>query len=342
MTAVLALAGDAVDGLAVRPEQQLSAIGAVIGAGVGLGAWLVVSRIPWSKTPTLDQRLAPYLGGVRSSGGRSSGVRSSGAPLTSGLERRMPLAVVEVLLGPLMLRAVGWVERISGGAGTLRRRLDQLGGRSTVEQFRAEQVLSGALGALAGALIGVLTAIGRGFSAVPIVGLVIVGTLIGVLGRDQVLSLQIRRREARILAEFPSVAELLALSVAAGEGPVGALDRVARTCHGELSTELRRTLADARTGMSLIEALGGLATRTTLPSLARFVDGVAVAVERGTPLADVLRAQAQDVRELSRRQLIEAGGRKEIGMMLPVVFLVLPITVLFAVYPGLAVLDVSR
>jgi tight adherence protein C len=144
-----------------------------------------------------------------------------------------------------------------------------------------------------------------------------------------------------MLAEFPAVAELLALSVGAGEGAVGALDRVARTCSGELSAELRRTLADARTGASLIEALERLATRTTLPSLARFVDGVAVAVDRGTPLAEVLRAQAQDVRELSRRRLMEAGGKKEIGMMVPVVFLVLPITVLFAVYPGLAVLDLN-
>jgi tight adherence protein C len=108
-----------------------------------------------------------------------------------------------------------------------------------------------------------------------------------------------------------------------------------------LSAELRRTLAEARTGLSLIDALTGLANRTTLPSLARFVDGIAVAVDRGTPLADVLRAQAQDVRELTRRRLMESGGRREIGMMVPVVFLVLPITVLFAVYPGLAVLDLT-
>jgi tight adherence protein C len=71
-----------------------------------------------------------------------------------------------------------------------------------------------------------------------------------------------------------------------------------------------------------------------LPSLRRFVDGVVVAVQRGTPLADVLRAQAQDVREEGRRALMEAGGRKEILMMVPVVFLILPVTVLFAVFPG--------
>ena len=66
-----------------------------------------------------------------------------------------------------------------------------------------------------------------------------------------------------------------------------------------------------------------------------------IALERGTPLAEVLRAQAQDVREAGRRRLIEAGARKEVSMMVPVVFLVLPVTVLFVVYPGLAVLDLS-
>jgi len=44
-------------------------------------------------------------------------------------------------------------------------------------------------------------------------------------------------------------------------------------------------------------ALGELAERTTVDSFARFLQGVAVAIERGTPLADVLRAQAVDVRE---------------------------------------------
>lgn len=69
---------------------------------------------------------------------------------------------------------------------------------------------------------------------------------------------------------------------------------------------------------------------------------VARPLERGTPLADVLRAQAQDVRELSRRRLVEEGGKREIAMMVPVVFLVLPVTVVFAAYPGLAVLDLGR
>ena len=68
--------------------------------------------------------------------------------------------------------------------------------------------------------------------------------------------------------------------------------------------------------------------------VARFAEGMAVAIERGTPLAGVLHAQAADVREAGRRALIESGARKEILMMVPVVFLVLPVTVVFAFWPG--------
>lgn len=310
-----------------------SLLGALLGCSVGIGAWLVVVRLPWLRRPSLDARLAPYVRDAR-----PSRLLPPPDPAETG-----PLRILEWLLSPILADAVSWLERLSGGSCTVRRRLDQLGGHATVEQFRAEQVVWGVLGTLAGAGLG-LPAVTGGSGHLPVpplVALVVIGGLLGVLGRDQWLSSQVRRREHLMLAEFPTVAELLALSVGAGEGAVGALERVSRTCRGELSAELRRSLADARAGATLVQALEGLARRTSLSSLARFVDGVAVAVERGTPLGDVLRAQAQDVRELTRRRLIEAGGRKEILMMVPVVFFVLPVTVLFAVFPGFAVLDLA-
>lgn len=304
--------------------------GAALGLVAGLGLWLVVARLPVFRRPRLEDRLAPYLREV--------------APPSRLLGQSVaatPLLVLERLLGPLMGDADRWVERLSGGTTSVRRRLDQLGSDRSVEAFRAEQVLWGVAGTAAAALLALLLAARGGVSVLPLVGLVLVGGVTGVLARDHLLTRQVRRREERMVAEFPTVAELLALSVSAGEGAVGALERVARTCGGELAGELRRTLGDARSGMTLVQALEGLAARTSLVSLARFVDGVAVAVERGTPLAEVLRAQAQDVRELGRRRLMETGGKKEIAMMVPVVFLVLPVTVLFAIYPGLAVLSID-
>jgi len=137
------------------------------------------------------------------------------------------------------------------------------------------------------------------------------------------------------------VAELLALAVAAGESPVGALDRVVSRSGGELSADLARVLAQVRAGEPVGSAFDDLAATSGLPLVSRFAQGIATAVERGTPLADVLHAQAADVREAGRRELIESAARREVLMMVPVVFLVLPVTILFAFWPGVVGLDLT-
>jgi tight adherence protein C len=309
--------------------------GALAGAGVALlgagGVWLTVAASPPMRRPRLADRLAPYL---------------DDAPRPSRLlvlpTARSSFASLDRLLGPLLTDAARWCDRILGGTTSVRRRLDQGGGIMTVEQFRVEQVIWGAGGLLAGLALAVLAA-ARGSATRPAEFLVIalVLAVAGVLARDRMLTVSVARRERRMLAEFPTIAELLALAVGAGEGAVGALARVTSLAGGELATELGRALADARSGVNLVTALERMAARTSLPVLARFVDGLAVAVERGTPLAEVLRAQAVDVREEGRRRLLETAGRKEIAMLLPVVFFVLPVTIVFALFPGFYNLSLS-
>ena len=301
---------------------------ALVGVGLGLtagtGILVALSGIPRARRPTLDARLAPYLRDTP----RPSRLLDTSTTLT-------PFPTLERLLRPVMGDLVRAVERWVGGLSSVRRRLEQLGSPMTVEQFRAEQVVWGGFGLAASLGLTLLGVLGGGDTdPVAVLGSAGLLTVLGVLGRDRWLTRQVRAREERMLQEFPTIAELLALAVTAGEGPVGALERVTRLSAGELSRELGRALTDARAGATLVQALEGVAARTTLPALARFVDGVAIAIERGTPLAEVLRAQAVDVREAGKRQLLESAGRKEIAMMVPVVFLVLPVTVLFALFPG--------
>jgi len=301
-----------------------TAAGVGLGLAAGAGLWLVATGTPLTRRPNLDARLAPYLRDAP----RPSRLLSSPSSLT-------PFPTVERLLRPVLADLVRAVERWVGGLTSVRRRLDQAGGDLSIEQFRAEQVVWGGFGLAAALALAVLSVLsGSGTSPVALLVGCALFTVAGVLGRDRWLTRQVARREELMLAEFPTVAELLALAVTAGEGPVGALERVTRISSGELSKELGRALSEARAGASLVQALEGIARRTSLAPLARFVDGVAVAVERGTPLADVLRAQAVDVREAGKRQLLESAGRREIAMMVPVVFLVLPITVVFALFPG--------
>lgn len=299
-----------------------SGTGAVLGAVLAAGLLLVARAATSRRRLTLSDRLEPYLRDV------TTPRRAFGADGVPGAG-----IVASRLLRPLLLRVARTLDAVLGGNATIRRRLVRSGSDGTVESFRIEQALGAATGLGVGLLASLgLVAAGRR----PVVALVVCAatTVGGILVRDQVLTAAVNRREKRILAEFPAVADMLALSLAAGEGTVAALDRVARITRGELSTEVRRALADARSGASVVTALGRVADRTGLPSLQRFVDGIAVAIERGTPLAEVLRAQAADVREADRRRLIEVGGRKDIAMMMPVVFLVLPVTVLFALFPG--------
>lgn len=303
--------------------------GALLGLVGACGVVLAVRASPPMRPVRLAERIAPYLGDT--------------APLSKLLARpsasSTPFAVARRLFGPALAEAVGFLDRLVGGAASVRRRLRGLGSGLSIEEFRIEQVVWGVCAMLAGALVVGLAGVLNGHVDAVLVGAAALGGLIGgVLGRDWWLSRQLEQREQAMLAEFPVVADLLALAVVAGEAPAAALQRVCLLTGGELARDLDLALARFRAGEPIAAALTELAERTTLEPFARFIQGLVVALERGTPLADVLRAQAVDVREVGKRALLEAGGRKEISMMVPVVFMILPVTVLFALYPGLLTL----
>ena len=300
-------------------------LGMLLGLVAAGGLLLVVGFAPPFRSVRLVDRLAPYVHDTPPPS------RLLGTATEPGL-----LTTVRRVFGPAVGDGARIVDRMLGGRAAVRRRLDALASDATVEDFRVEQVVWGALGLLGAALVaGVGSLVAGGVNVLSAALLLVAGLVGGVLGRDWWLTQQVQRREELLLAEFPVVAELLALAVTAGESPTAAIARVTRLSGGELARELRAALGRARAGVPLVDALQQVADRTSLDALARFIDGLLVAIERGTPLAEVLRAQAADVREAGKRRLLEAGGRKEIAMMVPVVFLVLPVTVLFALFPGL-------
>lgn len=309
----------------------LTAITVLCGLLLGAGLWLVVARLPFMRATTFIERIEPQL---KSQNLESRLLRSSNHNIT-------PFGPLERILRPVVQDGLHFLARFNFGSTALSKRLAQAGAGKAALDFRAEQLLWAASGFVVAVLFVVFSAAAGRFSPVLAVISVVGSAFGGFLLRDYILGAQIKRREARMLAEFPSLAELIALAVSAGESAMGALDRVCRSARGELAKEFSLVLADTRAGKPLVEALQEFSSRTELPPLVRFVDGLVVAIERGTPLADVLRAQAADVRDASKRELMESAGRKEIGMMVPLVFGVLPLTVVFAAFPAIAALQMN-
>jgi tight adherence protein C len=198
--------------------------GALLGLLGGGALAYSAARTPLARRVTLADRIAPFL---------------RDAPSAVEVVRPVTDRPGSTLLRPIASDLVGRLDRFLGGREVLDRRLAQAGGRRSREQFRARQLLAGLLGALAGAsLLAVRLTFAIGPSAVTAAALVVVGAVGGVLLVDAELTRAVRRRETAMIAEFPAVAELLALAVGAGESPRNALERVTRTSTGELAGEL--------------------------------------------------------------------------------------------------------
>ncbi|HEU0257000.1 MAG TPA: type II secretion system F family protein [Microbacteriaceae bacterium] len=299
---------------------------AILGLLLGLGAWCLLAALPRFRRPSLAARVAPALLDVSPAAAADVAARGGDTALPA-------------LLRPLRALAGRLLARLTGGSELLAAKLRAAGQTTSPDEYRTKQVLwllgGAALGSAAVFVILGVRPIAAPFRLL----LPALCALGGLLARDQVLHWSVRARRQRIVDEFPTILDFLALCLSAGEGIRDALERVARAGTGEFSRELAEVAAQTRTGVPLAQALRALGARIGVPALSRCVDAVVAALEHGSPLAGVLRAQANDVREEAKRVLLESAGRKEIAMMIPLVFLILPVTVLFAIYPGVFVLQ---
>lgn len=284
----------------------------------------MITALPrWAAAP-LVQRIAPYVRDV---------VADANLPQSA-------LPAVHMLpagTGAPWGRLRTTFERALGGGDVLQRRLAQAGIDMSASAFRGRQLGWMVLGIGAGA-VAVIILVLTGRMTAPVSLLPLLAGAGCAVAYEMQLGVRVGVRRARLTDELPTTLEFLALCLSAGEGFLDSLRRVALVGSGALTIELRAVVVAVGTGSSVADALTELATRLQLPGLTRAVDQVIAALEHGAPLAAVLHAQAGDAREDAKRVLIEQAGRKEILMLLPLVFLILPLSVLFAIYPGLFIL----
>jgi len=162
--------------------------------------------------------------------------------------------------------------------------------------------------------------------------LVIVG--VGIWLPDIVLQRIIEGRQTAIRRTLPDVLDLLVVSVEAGVGFDGAMQKVVDKMSGPLREEMARVLEQVRLGRSRAEALRSMGERTHVTDLISFVAAVQQAETLGVSIAKVLRVQADAARERRSQRAREAAAKLPVKLLFPLVFFIFPALFVVILGPG--------
>jgi tight adherence protein C len=163
---------------------------------------------------------------------------------------------------------------------------------------------------------------------------------IGALAPGLYLNGRVKSRQAAVSAELPDALDLLSVSVEAGLGFDGAVQKLTEHMDGPLIEEFELALGEIRIGEGRSEALKKMAERSSSQEMASFVRAIIQADQLGISLGRILKVQAGDTR--LKRQLIaeEKAMKAPIKMLFPTVIFIFP--AMFLVVLGPAFLNLSK
>ena len=220
---------------------------------------------------------------------------------------------------------------------SVRSKLAELGAMSEIayENFRLKEIFLCGTFTIPVLLFEVI----RGFSFLSLLGSAIAIPAATLIILERSLNKRLVQHRIRIDSDFPGIVEMMTLALSAGESPLTVLNRISQRGCGPLTREFEKVIEQVSKGTPFAEALDQMSRRVHSISVRRFVDALVIAVTRGAPLIDVLHSHAKEARDFQRNQILNAAGKSEIAMMIPVVFLILPISILFALWPSLSNLN---
>ncbi len=163
---------------------------------------------------------------------------------------------------------------------------------------------------------------------------------LGFMAPTMYVNSRVRRRQTAVAAELPDALDLLAVSVEAGLGFDGAVQKLTEHMDGPLIEEFELALGEIRIGEGRQEALKKMADRSASQEMGSFVRAIIQADQLGISLGRILRVQASDSR-LKRQMLAEEKAMKApIKMLFPTVVFIFP--AMFLVVLGPAFLNLSK
>ena len=135
-----------------------------------------------------------------------------------------------------------------------------------------------------------------------------------------------RRIVTEVERDLPLVLELLATLGESGLGFDAALERVIASQPPDrpLTAEFRAFQRETLTGRPRVGALRRLARRLDVPSLTIFISAVVQAEQVGSGISEVLRRQAEDVRDRRRERALNLAQALPVKLLFPLIICFLP------------------
>jgi tight adherence protein C len=266
-------------------------------------ATVVLAFMP-PKTTNLHARLGPYQ--------YSGPLTERDAALEQPLVSRLGL--------PLLHKLAEWPARLAP-----KRAYDEARQLMVKADVAMDLNLFMGLRAAALVLLPLLVWALMGFST-SLTSLLLVGLLAWFGGRLPInwLRGKAAARQAKIQRALPDTLDLITVSVEAGLGLDAALSKVVEKTRGPLRDEFGRVLQEISLGKVRRVALKDLAARCDVQDLTSFVNAIVQADQMGLGVAEVLRAQADEVRLRRRQRAEETAMKAPVKMLFPLVAFIFP------------------
>lgn len=149
---------------------------------------------------------------------------------------------------------------------------------------------------------------------------------------------KIQARQANIIKQLPDAMDLLTITVEAGMGFDGALQKVADKWDNDISRAFGRVTQEMRLGVLRRVALKNMSENIDVSDMTSLTAAIIQAEQLGVSIAKVLRVQSKQMR-IKRSQRAEAEANKApIKMLFPMVFLIFPALFIVLLAPALLII----
>ena len=142
-------------------------------------------------------------------------------------------------------------------------------------------------------------------------------------------------KQSEINEELVSILQMLSIMVSAGESPMSAMKYVSKRSEGILPSLIKQSFMKYEDGRTLTQTLDFIATATGSSQVKRLTNSIQIAIHRGTPILEVLNNQVLALNKQINFNLMKLSGKSEITLLIPVVFLILPVSISFAIWPSI-------